>query len=425
MRRLTLLGVALLCALALSIPGAFARSDASVGTTATPGVTARTISIGGTFPLTGNAALYGTIPRAMGAYFSYVNATRGPDGKRGVRGRQIKWTYYDDGYNPAQSVQLTRRLVQQDRVFAVVGSLGTEVNLAIRPYLNAAKVPHMLVASGAETFSREWRKYPWTTAWFPDYVSEGLIYGRHIAQNSPNAKIGVIYQNDDYGKDLLYGLKVGLGKAKSNIASEQPYEVTSPDPRSQIARLRASGATVFVIILTPRATIQAYAFARALGWNPERIYANSVSGTDTFLTTARSAGAGDLVEGTISIQYAKDPANRAWDNDPGMKLYRTVMSRFFPNGADAQVQANGINYYGVAVAHAFVQQLRKAGANPTRDSIVKVARSWTDTNPFLLPGNPQKTTARSQFPIRGFRMVRYQAGRFTYMTPLIFPRGTK
>jgi branched-chain amino acid transport system substrate-binding protein len=423
MRRLSLLGLALLAALAVSIPGALAKTDATTGRAADPGVTSKSIKIGATFPLTGPASLYGTIPAAMKAYFSYVNATKGPDGKRGVGGRQINWVYYDDGYNPANSIQLTRKLVEQDKVFALVDSLGTEVNLAIRPYLNAKKVPQMFVASGAESFSRDWKKYPWTTAWFPDYVSEGLIYGQHIRQNHANGKIGVIYQNDDYGKDLLYGLKVGLGKLKGNIVSEQPYEVTSPDPRQQIGRLRASGATIFVIILTPRAAIQSYVFAKLLGWNPATIYTNQVAATDTFLTTARNSGAGGLVDGTISIQYAKDPANPAWDNDPAMKLYRTIMSKYFPNGDSATVQANGINYYGVAVAAAFVQALRKAGPNPTRAGIVKAVRSWNQVNPFLLPGNPQHTTAKNQFPIRGFRMVQYNGGKFSFISPMLYPRS--
>jgi branched-chain amino acid transport system substrate-binding protein len=423
MRRLSLLGLVVLAVFLVSIPGAFARPDATSGRAADPGITAKTIKIGATFPLTGSASLYGTIPLAMKAYFSYVNATKGPDGKRGVGGRQITWTYYDDVYNPANSVQLHRRLVQQDKVFAVVGSLGTEVNLAIRPYLNAAKVPHLFPASGAETFARDWTKNPWTTAWFPDYVSEGLIYGRHIRQNRPEGKIGIVYQNDDYGKDLLYGLKVGLGRSKGNIVSEQPFEVTSTDPRSQIARLRASGANVLVIILTPRATIQSYGIARALGWKPDAIYTNQVSGTDTFLTTARAAGAGDLVDGTISIQYLKDPSNPAWANDGAIRLYRDIMSRYFPNGANPAVQGNGINYYGVAVAHAFVQLLRKAGPNPTRAGIVKAARSWNQVNPFLLPNNPQRTSAKNQFPIRGFRMVRFNNGTFTYISPMIYPRG--
>jgi len=423
MRRVTLVLLAAVVALALSIPGAMAKTGGAAGTAATPGVTSKTVTIGGTFPLTGAASLYGTIPAAMKAYFSYVNATKGPDGKRGVFGRQVKWVYYDDAYNPANSIQLTRKLVEQDKVFAVVDSLGTEVNLAIRPYLNAAKVPQLLPASGAETFARDWKKYPWTTAWFPDYVSEGLIYGKDIVKNNPSAKIGVIYQNDDFGKDLLYGLKVGLGKSKGNIVSEQPYEVTSSDPRSQIARLKASGATVFVIILTPRAAIQSYVFARLQGWKPTTIYTAQVSATDTFLTTARNGGAGDLVDGTISIQYAKDPANPLWDNDAAMKLYRTIMSRYFPNGSNAQVQANGINYYGVAVAAAFVQLLRKAGPNPTRDGIVKASRAWNQVNPFLLPNNPQQTGPKSQFPIRGFRMVKYENGKFSFISPMLYPRG--
>ena len=422
MRRLPLLGLALLAAVAVSVPGAFARSDATVGKAAAPGVTARSIKIGGTYPLTGPASLYAPIPVAMKAYFSYVNSTRGPDKKRGVGGRQINFVFYDDAYNPAQTVQLTRKLVEQDKVFAVVGSLGTEHNMAIRPYLNQKKVPQLLNATGAQTWGRDWKKYPWTGGWQPDYTAEAILYGRHIKANHAGAKIGVIYQNDDYGKDYLYGLKVGLGSAKSNIVSEQPYEVTSPDPRQQIGRLRASGATIFVIFLTPRATIQSYVFAKVLGWNPSTIYTNSVSGTDSFLTTAQKSGAGDLVNNTISVQYAKDPANATWDNDAGMKLYRKVMAAYYPNGDQPAVQANGLNLYGVAVAHAFVQLLRKSGASPTREGLMKAFRNWNEANPFLLPGNKQQTGPRNQFPVRGERLVKFNNGKFSYVGALIYPR---
>ena len=192
----------------------------------------------------------------MKAYFSYINARKGADGKRGVFGRQIVFNYLDDGYNPANSVQLTRQLVEQDKVFAVVGSLGTEVNLAIRPYLNAKKVPQLLNATGATTWGRDWKKYPWTTGWQPDYELEGRIYGQAIARNSPSAKIAVLYQNDDYGKDYLRGLEAGLGGKTSNIVGKEAYEVTAPDVESQVAKLRASGATVFVIFATPKFTIQ-------------------------------------------------------------------------------------------------------------------------------------------------------------------------
>ena len=258
MRRVMLIAVALVAALGLTASTA----------TAETGITAKNVTIGGTFPLTGPASAYAPIPVAMKAYFSYINTRKGADGKRGVFGRQIVFKYLDDGYNPANSVQLTRQLVEQDNVFAIVGSLGTEVNLAIRPYLNAKKVPQLLNATGASTWGRDWKKYPWTTGWQPDYVLEGTIYGQAIARNSPSAKIAVLYQNDDYGKDYLQGLETGLGGKTSNIVGKESYEVSAPDVKSQIAKLRATGATVFVILATPKFTVQSYVIAKALGWTP-------------------------------------------------------------------------------------------------------------------------------------------------------------
>jgi branched-chain amino acid transport system substrate-binding protein len=407
--------VALAVLVALAVAG---LAGVASGAATETGVTAKTVTIGGTFPLTGPAALYAPIPVAMTAYFSYINARRGPDGKRGVGGRQIVFKVYDDGFNPANSVQLTRKLVEQDKVFAVVGSLGTEVNLAVRPYLNSKKVPQVLNASGATIWGTDAAKYPWTTGWQPSYQLEGRIYGQAIARNSPNAKIAVIYQNDDYGKDYLAALKAGLGAKVSNIVGEEPYEVTAPSVASQIAKLRATGATIFVIFATPRATIQSYVIAKALGWNPPVIYTNSVSGTDTFLTTAQKSGAGTLVNNTFTVQYAKDPASPAWDDDEGMKLYRKVMSTYYPNGSTASVQANGLNFYGVAVAHAFVQLLYKSGASPTRAGLMKAARSWNETNPFLLPGTRQKTGGNDQFPVGCEWIVKFTDGTFKPVSKL-------
>ena len=176
----------------------------------------------------------------MKAYFSYVNARKGADGRRGVFGRQINFVYLDDGYNPANTVQLTRQLVEQTKVFAIVGTLGTADNLAVRPYLNAAKVPQMLVSTGATTWGRDWKKYPWTTGWQPDYELEARIYGQAIAHNAGNQKIAVLYQNDDYGNDYLRGLKAGLGAKAGNIAAAESYDVTATDVKSQIAKLRAT-----------------------------------------------------------------------------------------------------------------------------------------------------------------------------------------
>jgi branched-chain amino acid transport system substrate-binding protein len=376
------------------------------------GVTSRAITVGGTFPLTGPASLYATIQAAMKAYFSYINARKGPDGKRGVYGRQIVFKIYDDGYNPATTVQQTRRLVEQDKVFAIVGALGTDHNLAIRPYLNQNKVPQILNASGATAWGADYKTYPWTAGWQPDYEFEARIYGKKIARNSPNAKIAVIYQNDQYGKDLLRGLEAGLGDKAGNIVAKEAYEAPQRDVRSQVAKLRASGATVFVVFATPAQAIQSLVLAKLLGWNPPVIYVNSVSGTDAFMTTAKNSGAGDLVERVFSVQYSKDPANPTWDDDAGMKLYRDVMSKYFPNGSSTAVQNNGLNLYGVAVAHAFTQLLRKAGATPTRAGLMKAVRSWNEANPFLLPGVKQRTGGADQYVVNCERVIKYTNGVF-------------
>jgi branched-chain amino acid transport system substrate-binding protein len=407
MKKVVLLAAALVVALGVTASSATSAASET-------GITNRTITIGGTFPLTGPASLYATIPPAMKAYFSYINSRKGPDGKRGVYGRQIVFKYYDDGYNPANSVQLTRKLVEDDNVFAVIGSLGTEVNQAIRPYLNAKKVPQLLNATGASTWGADAKKYPWTGGWQPDYAYEGQIYGQAIARNSPNAKIAVLYQNDSYGDDYLRGLKAGLGGKSSNIVASEPYEVTAADVRAQVAKLRGSGASVFVIFATPKFTIQSYAIANALRWSPAVIYTNSVSATDTFLTLAKSSGGGDLPNRTFTVQYAKDPASPAWDNDAAMKVYKQVMAKYYPRGR----VTDGLNYYGVAAAEAFVELMYKAGKNPTRASLMKAFRGWNELNPFLLPGNRQKTGGADQLPIQCERIIKFNDGVFTPVSKL-------
>ena len=406
MRKVVVLAVAVVAALGVTASSATSAASET-------GVTARTIVIGGTFPLTGPASLYAPIPSAMKAYFSYINSRKGPDGRRGVYGRQIVFKYYDDGYNPANSVQLTRKLVEEDKVFAVVGSLGTEVNLATRPYLNARKVPQMLVSTGATVFS-EADKYPWTGGWQPNYEYEGRLYGQAIARNSPNAKIAILYQNDSYSEDYMKGLRTGLGAKSSNIAAQEGYEVTAADVRTQIAKLRGSGANVLVIIATPRFAIQAYAIANAIRWSPSVIYTNSVSATDAILTLAKSSGGGDLVNRTFTVQYAKDPASPTWDNDAAMKLYKQVMAKYNPR---ARV-TDGFNYYGVATAEAFVELMYKAGKNPTRASLMKAYRSWNELNPFLLPGNRQKTGGADQLPLQCDRFVKFTDGTFVPVSKL-------
>ena len=402
MRRVSLLGLAICGVLLVSIPGAF---GAGGGAAADPGVTPKTIKIGGTFPLTGPASGYAPIPGAMKAYFSYINARRGPDGKRGVYGRQIVFKYYDDGYNPANSVQLTRKLVEEDKVFAVVGSLGTEVNEAIQPYLNEKKVPHVLVASGASEWGTNYKKYPWSIGFLPDYIGEGKIYGQNIAKFGPTAKVGVIYQNDSYGKDYLVGFKEGLGSKVSQIVAEVPFEVTSPTPAAEVAKLKASGADTLVIFVTPKGTIQTFAYAKALGWAPTVIYVNSVSATQVFMKTAAGA-AGDLVNNALSVTYLKDPASPTYANDAAVKEFKALLAKYAP----AASPTDQLNIYGFAKAETFVQALYKAGKNPTRASLMAALTSLNSTNRFLLAGVKLKTSSTDRFVISQSKLINWSGG---------------
>ena len=420
MRRVTLAGLALVGALLLAIPSAFAQSDV---TAAEPGITARTITIGGSFPLTGGASSYAPIPVSMKAYFSYINARRGPDGKRGVFGRQIVFKYYDDGFNPVNSVQQQRRLVEQDRVFAVVGTLGTEVNQAVRPYLNANNVPHVLVSTGASEFGKDYKQYPWTIGWQPDYVAEGRLYGSNIRNNHTSAKIAILYQNDSYGKDYVAGFKSALGtaKVKSQVVAEEGWAFGSGTPQSQLIRLRASGADTLMIFVTPTPTIQTYAIIRALNWKPANIYVNSVSATDTFMGIAVASSSAATVNGSISAQYLKDPASPAFANDATVKQYQTLMAKYNPKGR----VTDGLNFYGFAKADTFVRAMYKAGTNPTRAGLMKAMLSFDETSPFLLQGSKLKTSASDHFIISHQRLMTYNAGAWTGTGALIDgrPRG--
>jgi branched-chain amino acid transport system substrate-binding protein len=389
----------MVAALALTVPGALGGAEQ------TPGVTAKTIVIGGTFPLTGPVASYAPIALGMKAYFSFVNARKGPDGKRGVMGRRIVWKIYDDAYNPANTVQLTRKLVEEDKVFATVGQLGTEHNLAVRPYLNQRKVPQTLVSTGASYWGTQFKEFPWTIGWQPDYIAEGRIYGLHIKANQNGKKIGVLYQNDDYGKDYLYGLRAALGKnyADQNVVAQEAYEVTATSVASQMAKIKASGATVLVLLSTPPSTIRAYATGKALGYNPEQIYLNSVSATAAFLNVAVGAAGAAYVNGSLSVAYLKDPSSPTWNNDAAMKQYKTIMAKYA-----AGLNANdALYYYGVAKAETFVQALYKAGKNLTRASLMSALLSLNAANRFALPGVTQKTSKTDHFVISQMQLERY------------------
>jgi branched-chain amino acid transport system substrate-binding protein len=367
----------------------------------TPGVTSTEVVIGGTTPLTGSASAYQSVARGAAAYFKYANS------KGGVNKRKIKYIYKDDGYDPARTSEQTRELVQQDKVFAIFNSLGTEQNQATRPYLNAIKVPQLFVASGATTWGTDYKQFPWTIGYQPNYRAEGTIYGRYVAKTSPKARIGVLYQNDDYGKDLLRGLTNGLGSKAKLIVSKQNYDVTDPDVQSQVARLKGARVSTLMLFATPKFAIQTYVYARRLGWRP-KVYVNAVSSAANIMGLATNGTNKKQTEGSLSIVFLKDPTDAHWAKDPGIRLYRSIMKRY-KGGNPNDVYA----VYGMSAAHTFVATLKQAGKNPTRDSIMKAAlRLNIKNDPFLLPGVTVKTSATDHFPLDQAKLERYHNGHW-------------
>lgn len=390
---------------------AAAAAALALAPNATPGVTATTITIGGTVPISGPAAAFGSVGKGADAYFRYVNA------RGGVHGRKIVYKYYDDAYEPAKTVLLTQQLVEQDKVFALFDSVGTDNVLAIREYVNDRKIPDLFVGSGVSKLAREHGKYPWMMAYLPSFVGEGVMDGRRIAEVAARSKVAVLYENSDFGKDLLSGLKRGLG-GKAKIVAQQSYETTEPDVASQIARLRAARADTLMLFATPLFAIKAYVGANRLGWHP-RIYVSSVSISPDVMKVARLNATPRTVDGSISIAFVKDPTSPAWKNDQAVKLYRSIVARYMPNAKPLDVYL----YYGVAVAYTMVDALRHAGANPTRDSLLRAATHLDEVNPFLLPGIRVKTSPSDYYPLEKARFVRYTRGLWVLFGKLVDARG--
>jgi branched-chain amino acid transport system substrate-binding protein len=300
-------------------------------------------------------------------------------------------------------------------VFAIVGSLGTEHNQAIRPLLNQRKVPQILVSTGASFWGTQNKEFPWTIGWQPDYVAEGTAYGKWIAQNHPNAKIAVFMQNDDYGRDYLNGLRKGLGSKVSLIVSTETYEVTDTSYASQLAKQKASGADTWVLLTTPTPTVRAIGTAKALGWRPDTLVINSVSAVDTVMAAAvRSAGA-DFVNGAISSAYLKNPTNPAYAKDPWVKQYYRLMHKYAP-GIDAR---NTFYYYGFAKAYDTVRLLYLAGKNPTRESLINATKRMNWVNPYAIKGVVDKTSASDRFPLSTIKLIRYGNGSWSEFGSLI------
>jgi branched-chain amino acid transport system substrate-binding protein len=382
-------------AAAAAIPGANARPARD------PGVTATTVVLGGTAPISGPEAAYGAVARGAEAYFKYVN-TGG-----GVHGRRIRYLYRDDAYDPSQTVQKTRELVQQEGVFAIFNSVGTEHNLAIRPFLNQLKVPQLFVGTGASAIGDAYRRFPYTMGYLTSFRGEGAIYGRHIAKTMPRARIAVLHENSDYGRDLLAGLRKGLGTKAGRIVEIQTYEVTDSDQNAQLARLKASGANTLMLFALPKQTIQAFIAADRLGWRP-RTFINAVSVDPFVMDVARTNTNNRTTQGAITTAFLKDPTDPALTKDPGVRLYKRLMRRYLP-GKEREVA----HVYGMAAAFTMVDALRKAGKQLNRAKLMNAATRLNERdNPFLVTGVTVKTSPSDYYPISTTRLLRYDRGRW-------------
>ena len=377
------------------------------------GVTSNSILLGNTIAQSGPAAAYGTIANGELAYFTYINNTQG-----GVNGRKITFKILDDAYNPAQTVPLTKQLVEQDKVFAMFSGLGTQAQTSVRDYLNAQKVPQLFVATGATTFMLDYSKYPYSIGWQPPYQGEARIYAKDILANHPAAKIGILYQNDDYGLDYLKGLKDGLGSNASMIVDSESYDVTATSTLAQLVKLKASGADTLFLFTTPGFTIPALVTVTKVGWAPA-IYLNSVSNPEVYMGIAAKNGA--ALKNVTSVGYIKDPTDPQWASDAGMQLYKTVIA----NCTTCNVN-DGFNIYGVAVAYTMVDVLKQAGSNMTRANVVNIATSGLNesNNPFLLPGVVVKTTPSDHFPITQEQVITWNGTGWSSQGGLIDERGT-
>lgn len=385
-------------ALALSTPAA------------TPGVTPTQITLGATIPITGPAAAYGSVGRGADAYFKYVNS------KGGVFGRKIDYKYLDDEFDVAKTITLTRQLVEQDQVFAIFNSVGTEHALAIRSYLNDRKVPQLFIGSGVSKLATEHARYPWSMGYLPSFAGEGAVYGRYIAAHRPKARIAVLYENSDFGKDMLNGLRRGLG-GKGKIVGTQAYEVADADVASQLAKLKSSGADTLMLFATPKFAIFGYVGAFRLGWHPQ-VYVTSVSISPDIMKISRVATSRKQVEGSVSIAFVKDPTAKQWAKDRTVRLYKSIMQRFLPSAKSDDV----FNYYGMAVAYTMVDTLRKAGRNLTRAGVLKAATHLNEVNPFLLPGVRIQTSPSDYYPMDKVKLARYKSDHWQFFGNLVRAR---
>ncbi len=358
------------------------------------GAADREIKIGHTNPYSGPASSYGVIGKAIEAYWKSVND------KGGINGRRINFITLDDGYSPPKTVECIRQLVEQDKVLCTFNTLGTPTNTAIHKYMNQKKVPQLFVATGASKWGNP-KEFPWTMGYQPDYHTEAVIYAKYILANVKDAKIGVLMQNDDYGKDYFEGFKEGLGKEVGRIAKHVTYEVTDPTVDSQVIQLKDSGANVFFNISIPKFAAQSMRKAADIGWRPAQ-YLNNVAGQVT--TTMKPAGF-ENVQGVITAAWLKDPTDHQWDDDAEMKTWREWMAKYIPNG-----NLGDVNYvYAYSVSFLMEQTLKKCGDELTRENLMRQAANHQKLRvPGLLPGITVSTSPTDFYPVQALQLQRFK-----------------
>jgi ABC-type branched-subunit amino acid transport system substrate-binding protein len=387
-------------AVALSVAPAFAQKKYG------PGVTDTEIKVGQTVPFSGPASAYATIGKAQAAYMKMVND------EGGVNGRKINLIQYDDAYSPPKTVEQVRKLVESDEVLLTFQLIGTPPNAAVQKYLNARKVPQLFVATGASRFSDP-KHYPWTIGFNPSYYVEGRIYGRYILRNHPDARVGVLYQNDDVGKDYLKGLKSGLGaKASKMIVAKAAYEVSDPTIDSQILKLRDAGATLLFSAATPKQAAQAIRKIFEIGWKPVHILDINATSVGAVMQPAGL----EASKGIISTNYGKDPLDPQWKDDPGMKKYFAFMAKYYPEGDED----SNFNSYGYSTAQLLVQVLKQCGDDLTRANVMKQATNLKDVSlDLLLPGIRINTTPDDYRVNKQMQMMRFNGEHWELFGPVI------
>ncbi len=394
MHKSWLLAAALLGGAALATSPAAAQKKYDTGASDTE------IKVGNTNPYSGPASAYGVIGKTIAAYFNKINA------EGGVNGRKINFVSYDDGYSPPKTVEQVRKLVESDEVLLLFQTLGTPPNTAIQKYLNAKKVPQLFVATGATKWNDP-KNHPWTIGWQPNYQSEGHIYAQYLLKNHPGGKVGILYQNDDYGKDYVKGLKDGLN-GKLPVVAELPYETSDPTIDSQIINLKASGADVFYNVTTPKFAAQAIKKMAEIEWKPIHLLNNVSNSVGAVL---KPAGL-DNSKGIFSTQYLKDPTDPAWKEDPAYKEWTAFMDKYYPEGD----RTSTFTVYGYLAAQTFVQTIKQCGDDLTRENVMKQAAN-------LLPGITINTSATDFAPIKQMQMERFTGEKWELFGPVLTGQG--